>query len=481
MTGRSKLPYCAPCALLALLFACSRSEEAPAERPAGAPDVVIVLVDTLRADFTELGGRTGTSPQLAELATESVVFESASSPAPWTLPSVTSLFTGRHLAEHGVLHDRLRLPDSATTLAEQLSEAGFRTASYHRNPYAGERFGLHQGFDRVEQRDGSTGAEHLRDFWREVGEAPYLLYVHNTEPHDLLLVRERFRRGSDPAFLEEYARRVRVLRTLTRVDFAAGREVGATDNTAEQQAELDGLDALRPEVLSLYEASVRDADERIGSIVDALRERGSWNRTLFIVVSDHGEEMGEHEGWQHDQSVYQELVHVPLLVRFPDARHGGRRVRRPVSLVDLLPTILEVAGLEDTEQEHSGLSLLRQLEEEAQPLPRLVSMRHNRKKYFRPFKESRGDLNLVVRQGRWKAIVNLETDGVELYDLDEDPGEQDDLARREPERATELERFARARHEELRARSTPAAPGGPRGASTEALRALRDLGYVGDE
>ena len=446
-------------------------------------DVVIVLVDTLRADFTELGGRAGTSPRLAELARESVVFEQAYSAGPWTLPSVASLFTGGHLVEHGVVHDRLQLAEEATTLAELLSEAGYFTGSFHSNPYAGERFGMHQGFDMLEQREAPTGARHLEGFWTEAGSRPYLLYVHNAEPHDPLRARARFRRGLDQEFLDEYGRLVTEYRALTRVDWAARRPVGTTDNTDEQLRRAARLDELAPEVHALYEASVRDADERIGSIVDALRRDGRWDHTLFVVLSDHGEEMGEHGGWQHDQSVYEELVHVPLLVHLPGSRHAGERVRTPVSIIDLLPTVLHVAGVSPGALELSGRSLLELLEGEppARPEPRLVSMRDNHKKYFRPFKEGRGDLNLVVREGDWKAILNVETAGVELYDLASDPVEQQDLAAEHPQLAARLGEFAAASHARLQQRARQATSGGVLHGDEDVLQSLRDLGYVGDE
>jgi len=462
---------------LVALSACRDASQTP-----DSPDVVLVLVDTLRADFTELGGRAGTSPNLADLERESVVFEEACSAAPWTLPSVASLFTGRHLVEHGVVHDRLQLPDEATTLAELLARRGYLTGSFHRNPFAGERFGLHQGFAVAEQRDTCTGARELEGFWSRAGARPYFLYVHNTEPHDLLVIRERFRKEAAQEFLDEYGRLVSEYRALTRVDFAAGKPLGTTDNTSKQQRKMARLDELLPQVHALYEASVRDADDRIGSIVEALRDRGSWERTLFIVVSDHGEEMGEHGGWQHDQSVYQELVHVPLLVRFPGGRFGGRRVRAPVSIVDLFPTILEVVGTSPEGLGGSGISLLSLLEDESpEDRPRLVAMRHNEKKYYRPFKESRGDINLAVRQGRWKAILNVETDTVELFDLAEDPGETRNLSGEHSERAAALATFAAERYAELSARADAPTAGGVEGGGEDVLRALQELGYLGEE
>ena len=470
------------------LSGCSSDEGSTA----APPDVVIVLVDTLRADFTELNGYVGTTPHLKALAEESVVFEAAYSPGPWTLPSIASLFTGQHLVEHGVLHDRVQLPESATTFVEVFADAGYATGSFYRNPYAGESFGLAQGFDVVQAPARSTGPKVLADFWAETGDRPYLLYVHNAEPHDPLLTRGRFRPDQDPAFLDEFGRLVARYRSLTRTDWAKGRPVGTTDNTDEQDRHVARLDALAPEVKALYAASVRDADDRIGGIVEALRERGTWDRTLFIVLSDHGEEMGEHGSWQHDQSVYEELVHVPLLIHFPDGRHGGLRVDTPVSGIDLAPTLLEVAGLDGEDEPDTvdgqwggmritGRSLIDAIEGDAADGPRLMAMRHNQKKFNRRLKESRGDLNLAVRDGRWKAIVNVETGTVELYDLELDPGETDDRSEQDPERADRLATFATARYAELEANASSARSGGLLDADRTDLEGLRALGYLDDD
>src|ERR1041384_3749961 len=96
---------------------------------------------------------------------------------------------------------------------------------------------------------------------------------------------------------------------------------------------------MRPQIEVMYDATVLEADENVGSIIDTLQARKLWDTTLFILLADHGEEMGEHGGWQHDQSLYQELVHVPLLVHFPRGQHGGKRIADTVGLIDVFPTI----------------------------------------------------------------------------------------------------------------------------------------------
>jgi len=456
-----------------------------AEAPRGPrPDVVIVLIDTLRADFLEpYGFERETSPRIASLAQESVLFRSAHAAAPWTLPSVVSLMTGRHVVEHGVVTERAKLSPRVPLLGQILRDEGYATASYHRNPFAGVKAGLERGFDVCElvrrPIDGATVVAWLQ----AAGERPYLLYVHNVEPHDPQRTRKPFLKSFDPVapeFLAEYGELVDDYRSLTRVDFVRERPLGTTDNSEAQSAKMAGLTARLDEVRNLYACAVRDADDRVGSIVDALKASGRWDRTMLVVLSDHGEELGDHGGWQHDQSLYQELVHVPLLVKLPGGAHAGKVIDTPVSLVDLLPTVLEVARVKPP-KELAGRSLLElcRASRPPAPRPRIVAMRANERKFYRPYKEARGDRNVAVRWGDWKAIHNLELGTLELYDLASDPLERRDLARERPDVAEKLLRFATEGYAELSARAFPTAPQG--GLDPEVQDAIRDLGYIGGE
>lgn len=453
------------------------------------PDVVIVLIDTLRADFIQPQGYDReTTPHLSLLADESVLFEAAHAPAPWTLPSVVSIHSGRHMAEHNVVTEKTKLSAEVPILSQILSGEGYRTASFHKNAFAGTKAGLDRGFDQCHLIRRNVDGVFLQPVYDEAEaegySSPMFLYIHNAEPHDPHHTRKKFLTSFDPVsdeFLEEYGKLVADYRSLTRIDYVKKKPLGTTDNTAQQESKMSALTSKVEEVNNLYACSVRDADDRVGSIIAEIKDRGRWDQTLFIVISDHGEEMSEHGGWQHDQSAYQELLHVPLIVKLPGGAHAGHRVLSPVSLVDLLPTILDTVGA-DLPENISGRSLLPLIESEPDPEPRLVGIRNNARKFYRPYKELRGDLNIAVRWGDWKGIFNVEPDTFELYDLAADPGESRDLSEERPEVTDKLRQFAAVRYAELLAVSVDAvADGGLDGANAEVLQSLKDLGYIGDD
>jgi arylsulfatase A-like enzyme len=442
----------------------------------------LYVIDTLRADRLGVYGYDQhTSPTIDELAASGVVFDSASAAAPWTLPSVSSLFLSQLSCEHGVTIDRDRIAADARPLALILKELGYETASFHANPYAGKMSGLDMGFD-VARLVKQGALEDAVGAWLGARERdPFFLYVHTVEPHNPELALDRF---IEPrGFVSEDLKRevedaYRVYRTLTRVDYDAERPPGSTDNTDEQRVALARLDALRGPIDHLYDAMVREADERLGRIVASLESAGVWHNTVFILVSDHGEELGDRGGWQHDQSLYEELVDVPFVVRFPENAAAGRRIADPVGLIDVVPTLTEILGVEPPSSVR-GRSLLPLIEgERALSTSRLSAVRHNEKKFYRPYEQTRGDLNVMMRRGQWKGIWNVELDTLELYDLDADPQERADVSKTEQAISEGMERFARSALEQCRERAPGSLSESDVELDEESRRQLESLGYV---
>ena len=457
--------------LLALPLACG-GEAVPR-------DVVVLMIDTLRADHVgAYGYARDTTPHIDALAAEGVVFERAYAAAPWTLPSVVSLMTSTFPCEHGVVVDGQQLALRLVPLAERLRANGYATANFHANAYAGSISGLDRGFQVSEARDYTDGERVGR--WLDTlgSEQPFFLYVHNIEPHTPYKAPagevERFAPVS--AMTRD---RVNGLlgrfQALGRTDWSGGRPPGTTDVGPEQAEVLAELAGLRDEIVALYDADVRHADARIGSVLDALRSRGRLARAIVVLLSDHGEEFLEHGYWQHDQSLYEELVRVPLVLRVPGAP-GGRRVATPVALVDVVPTLAELLDRPSLAEGARGRSLvpLARGAGGEDPGARVVAERFNRKKYFAPHARERGDRNLAIVDGDWKAIWNADPETLELYGLPEDGLEQRSRSAEEEERAA---RYASAAAEWWAdCRLVPPRAGAETDEATR--QRLRALGYV---
>lgn len=403
--------------------------------------VVLFLIDTLRADRLGPYGyeRRETSPTMDWLAQHGVVFEQASAPAPWTLPSVASMFTSTLPVEHNVLGRHDKLSSSYETLAERLARCGYRNYSLTGNHFLAEGFGLDQGFDKLRLK-GRNGGMEISTMLGPHPPEPSFVYVHNMEPHDPF----HFAPPHTDGFADvgndlrrEMKRHAHSFKAAAEFDYREGFPLGTHDKTETQELHLAGLRALRTEWSELYDASIRLADSRIASTIKTLEARGYWANTLFIVVSDHGEEIGDRDGWLHDQSVYEELMRVPLIVRFPNDEHAGQRIQSPVSLIDLMPTILDYIGSAELGAEGHGKSLMPLVRGEAterQSGPFIPGMRMNVTRHYRPWIEGdRGNINVVVRDEHWKGIWNTDSGTFELYDLQTDPQETQNVASAPPD------------------------------------------------
>jgi arylsulfatase A-like enzyme len=445
----------------------SAGNTARQQKTSEGPDVpvIIYLVDTLRADRLGLYGydQHVTSWRIDALAAESVVFDRAYAPAPWTLPSVTSLITSTFACEHLMLESLKTQEERLTavgpgpalkTLAERLGSIGFLTGGFYVNTVVGKSSGLHRGYDEYVLRTSFVSeVQRMQDvqaFLNRAGSRPFLLYVHTMEPHRITATPKRYieRIGDiDMAVRRPIGTSTLKYSGLRHADWKLGKPLGTTDNTAEQQQLFSYLEGVQESIEILYDAAVLRADANLGDLLQVLRDRGLWDKAIFIFLSDHGEEFNDHGGWFHAQSVYEELMRVPLIIHFPHGEFGGRRIDAPVSLVDIMPTIfayLERPGLCDGCRGVSLLPLLRESPGAANTEISVPGLRINPVNYYRPWKESRGDVNVVVRQGPWKGIWNDELSTLELYNLEADPKELMNVSVEHPGLERELGDRARA-------------------------------------
>ncbi len=250
----------------------------------------------------------------------------------------------------------------------------------------------------------------------------------------------RFGKTSDKA-LERLERVVELHQRLLRSKYGERKRRTRFKLTRTEQirATIWELKRLQTRFRAAYDASLARADAHLGQLIELLRKRGQFDQTLLIVTSDHGFDLGEHKVFLAGQSVYQTALRVPLMIRFPDGSVTPRRIARPVSLLDLWPTLAELLDLPDLASLPHGRSLLPLISNQpADDPPRVVAMRVRRGTYFAPWYKARGHRNVVILDGTLKGIWNADHDTFELYDLAADPGEQHDLAAQQPEHVQRL-------------------------------------------
>lgn len=337
------------------------------------PHVIVLVIDTLRADHLGfMGYARKTSPTLDEWAARSVVFDRAHAPAPWTVPSIASMFTGVHPSVHHVFDYKGRyispgqaamgdvLPDEAETLAEAFRAAGYQTAAFISNPYLGGDTGFGQGFGTynvVVSKSHYVPAVTIFDHatrWMDNRDAvkPIFLYLHLMDVHQPYNAPRAF---SDPFVNEVKAMPQRT--AIPSLPDGPGHLGRVTRNTTLVNPELR---VCAEYWIARYDAGIAHMDQQLKQLQALLERHEIWNDTILLVTADHGESLNDHGGWDHGYSPYEHELHVPLLVHCP-ARWAARRVPATVSLTDVKPTLLELAGVSSKEwmQGHSFAGLLR--------------------------------------------------------------------------------------------------------------------------
>ncbi|HEU5182309.1 MAG TPA: sulfatase [Candidatus Polarisedimenticolia bacterium] len=432
--------------------------------PPGATgrSILLISLDTLRGDRVgaQRDGRPLTE-SLDALARRGTLFEQATSAAPWTLPSHASLFTGRLPYSHGARTEHQALRPDLATLAERLRESGYRTGGFTGGGYVASFFGFDQGFEIYEDHDETQegGPEPIFRAalsWIEgVGKVPFFAFVHTYEVHY----------------------------PYTHADFvdAASRSALGPLGVSELEAIHRGERVLTPSerevVKRLYDGDVVSADRQVGALLEALRKDGILDSLIVVVVSDHGEDLWDHDERRspgHGHSLYEELLHVPMIVSAPGLVREGERIRMPVSLIDLTPTLLALAKLPGLSQAE-GRSLSQVLEHGGEPESRPIvaeSIEYGPDRFSR----REGDLKIVLvpRPELYNSDVELAARPVEIFDLSLDPHERSSLGSLPASRTGEpLEALWRRVEAVFRpARS------GPGKLAPELREQLRSLGYV---
>jgi len=444
-------------------------------------DVVLISLDTLRADRSSAYGYDAeTTPTLARLAAESVVFENAITTAPWTLPAHISIFSGQYPDRHRVHGQHSHLAAETPWIAEEFQRAGYRTLAFTGSGYVNPEFGFARGFDRYAFTDPSFPPPEWLRRRRAIGIAQGPPNVQPPRTRVELLERLREPRRA-PRFVfvhtyaaHNYAAGPEDLRALGAErddvdELVTGVDTNALNRRLDELPDGPEADRLRERASFLYDASLRVADRLVADVLDALERADRLEHTVVVVLSDHGEELFERGNIGHGGSVYEEMVRVPLMIRLPGA--SPARVPNVVSLVDVAPTLRELCGLPSPAEpgREDGRSLVPLLHGESLP-PRPALARGDRRDLV--FRCLRGaDFKFVLEERP------AETPRTRLFALDADPNEVVDRSDEQAARTDELAETLRGTVERLEAL-------GPHRVEAElsgdVLENLKELGYLGD-
>ncbi len=454
------------------------------------PDIILILVDALRADYLGCYGFQGEiSPAMDRLALESIVYDNAVAPSPWTKPSVASLFTSLDPITHRVLthgnhfwkgvpasEKTDALPKGAWTLAEALEKLGYETAAWVGNPWMNKpQWGFDQGFDHFydsHDKKAKLIIPEIQEWFEERAEGPKVdrplfLYLHFMDVHGPY--------NSTPELIEEFSQSPSLGedRLLTALEW---EEIGYLgDRTpwrdSEQGKHLKNWRAA-------YASGVRLFDDQLGSFLSWLGNSERLKKSVLVFTSDHGEDLLEHGRWNHGYapSLFQHSIKIPLMIRLPGAEGGGRRDDRMTGLLDVMPTLLSLAGQRSIPEELEGHVLL---DSQGRGSTNPPSWSFSGAVADNPDMAS-------IQDRDYKLIWEFPQGPMRLYDLRDDPDEKVDLASSEPGQRSansslsEVKRkMARALADRIRRlRSRPSLLKAQAELDPETAERLKSLGYL---
>jgi len=410
--------------------------------------VILISIDTLRRDHVGAYGYTRpTTPVLDALGKDGLIAEDAVSVSSWTLPSHLSMLTSVLPGTHGGTDMKQAFNRSVPSVAEILKASGIATHAVTSHLYVSATYGLDAGFDSMnfrQDRVATNVANHGMDLVDRFGDRPFFIFLHFYDPH--------WHYAPPPEVLKIFETSYQGKMTGNLKDFQHLR-----------------ADQVKPEdlahLLALYDGEIRYTDNEIGRFLAHLKARNLLRSTLMVVASDHGEEFLDHGSWEHQKTLYEEVIRVPLMVSGPSVE--PRRESRPVSLLDIAPTLLDFLSIKPAPT-MKGVSLLRPVSE-------------TREMYGETDHTLDGSRLSFLRGGAasWKAILRSDPAkkderSSEWYDLAKDPGERENRPPAAPLRAS-IE--SRARDVALNSRSGAAKKTVE--LTAEQKEKLRALGYVG--
>ena len=396
-------------------------------------NIILISIDTLRADHLGCYGyERNTSPNIDELASDSAVFLNTYSLSPWTLSSHVSMMTSLVEAHHQVSREFEKINPSLVTLADMLRKSGFYCSAVTGGGYVSYLYGFSQGFNQyIQQNEGIR--KNLSAAWtfkqasnwiNENKDKNFFLFIHTYQPHTPYSCPKPY----NTMFLDKDAK-------WHYIDYYS--HLGGAEGIFNPHSEKE-----KKNIIDLYDSEIRYTDEKlIKPLIQEIKDLGIYQKTMLVFTGDHGEEFYEHGGWFHGHSLYNEVLKVPLIIKFPKSKFAGRNIQNIVRLTDIMPTILDEINFETDGLKLDGKSLVPVIKGKEKKERVVVAYKaenvfgsHLPEKY-------------AISSGRYKLILNKEMTEkdisfftsippfrgeFELYDLYADPFEKNNVAEKMP-------------------------------------------------
>ncbi len=462
--------------------------------------VIIIWTDTLRPDHLEAYGYDRkTAPNVKRIASEGVLFNRCVSQATWTKVASPTLFTGLYPTAHGVLDFPDRLPNAAETMAEVFQKAGYATIGFSSNLFTGTYSNFHQGFDQLHEGDSladPNSSKTTREYMDRLlpwlddhRQAPFFIFLHAYDAHDPYEPYPPYNTlWADASMKSAHEKQLEDARKVIKSPLM--KLFGMPNRSEMLEAKINPEEFVKY-AKGWYDGSIRAMDTEIGRLLEFLQNNNLAQNTLLVFVGDHGEEFLEHERMFHGQHVYGELTSVPLIFWAPGRLRGGLTVKDTVETVDVMPTILELAGIK-APQNMQGQSLTELFSKQASGKTAeansilgvwkrpAFSMKAATVGNDSPPPQETESFAVVLNE--WKLIHNTKRKGdtpeFELYNQTSDSINKTNVAKQNPEAVKRLSRLIEEWREKSSANRLKPDAEAAQSLSQEELERLRALGYI---
>lgn len=406
--------------------------------PEKTKNVILISLDSLRRDYIGVyNGKKDFTPNIDKLADDSVVFENAYSQAPWTIPSHLSILSGSNPNSHGANSFSDKVPSFAKTLPQLLREKGFLTFAYTGGGLLSANFGFSKGFNQYKEWDGSELPDSSKPIFERADKfilsnkgKDFFLFLHTYQFHEPI--------DSPEEIKKIVLKGSKTLWEGVSISKLIGGGKGTYKPLKEEEIE---------SIKILLKAEIRTIDEHlIKPLIDKLKIEGIYDQTMIIITSDHGDEIYDHGGWQHSHTLYNELIRVPLIIKFPYQKFKGKRVSKNVRLIDIAPTVLDVLGFDSSEFKMDGktlISVMKGKEKEERKCFSEIYYDPEKPHILQRISLVYGNYKLIVNQiiPEWKKFFDYPPPPqypFELYNLRNDPHEKNNLYREDSKIAKEM-------------------------------------------